>query len=49
MSASIQPVTRPAFHQSEQDDSQKFPFDRRSYVLKSDVERIKQFVEVNRG
>ncbi len=28
---------------------QKFPFDRRSYVLKSDVVRIKQFVEANRG
>ena len=28
---------------------QKFPFDRRSYVSKSDVERIKQFVEDNRG
>lgn len=27
----------------------KFPFDRRSYVLKSDIERIKQFVEENRG
>jgi len=28
---------------------QKFPFDRRAYLLKSDVERIKQFVEENRG
>ncbi len=28
---------------------QKFPFDRRAYILKSDVERIKQFVEGNRG
>lgn len=28
---------------------QKFPFDRRTYTLKSDVERIKQFVEGNRG
>lgn len=28
---------------------QKFPFDRRAYILKSDVERIKQFVEENRG
>ena len=28
---------------------QKFPFDRRSYVLKSDVERIKQFAEENRS
>jgi hypothetical protein len=28
---------------------QKFPFDRRSYVSKSDVERLKQFVEENRG
>jgi ACT domain-containing protein len=28
---------------------QKFPFDRRAYVLKSDVERIKQFVDENRG
>ena len=28
---------------------QKFPFDRRSYVSKSDVERIKQFVETNRS
>lgn len=28
---------------------QKFPFDRRAYVLKTDVERIKQFVEDNRG
>lgn len=27
---------------------QKFPFDRRSYLLKSDVERIKQFVKTNR-
>ena len=28
---------------------QKFPFDRRSYVSKSDVEHIKQFVEENRS
>lgn len=28
---------------------QKFPFDRRSYLLKSDVVRIKQFVEANRS
>ena len=28
---------------------QKFPFDRRSYLLKSDVARIKQFVEANRS
>jgi hypothetical protein len=28
---------------------QKFPFDRRAYVLKNDVERIKQFVEDNRS
>jgi len=28
---------------------QKFPFDRRSYVSKSDVERIRQFVVENRG
>jgi hypothetical protein len=27
----------------------KFPFDRRSYILKSDIERIKQFMEENRG
>ena len=30
-------------------ERQKFPFDRRAYILKSDVERIKQFVEENRG
>ncbi len=28
---------------------QKFPFDRRSYVSKLDVERLKQFVEENRS
>ena len=28
---------------------QKFPYDRRAYILKSDVERIKQFVEENRS
>jgi hypothetical protein len=28
---------------------QKFPFDRRSYVSKSDVERLRQFVSENRG
>jgi len=27
----------------------KFPFDRRSYILKTDIERIKQFIEENRG
>ncbi|QBD81773.1 hypothetical protein EPA93_39695 [Ktedonosporobacter rubrisoli] len=27
----------------------KFPFDRRSYVLKADIEQIKQFVERNRS
>jgi predicted DNA-binding transcriptional regulator AlpA len=27
----------------------KFPFDRHTYVLKEDVERIKQFVEQYRG
>lgn len=26
----------------------KFPFDRKSYVLKTDIERIKQLVEANR-
>ena len=27
----------------------KFPFDRRTYLLKSDVERIKRFVEENQS
>jgi hypothetical protein len=27
----------------------KFPFDRRTYVLRTDVERIKRFVEGNRS
>ena len=26
----------------------KFPFDRRTYVLKTDIERVKQFIEENR-
>lgn len=26
----------------------KFPFDRRTYVLKTDIERVRQFVEENR-
>jgi ACT domain-containing protein len=26
----------------------KFPFDRRAYILKSDVERIKQFMRENK-
>ncbi len=28
---------------------QRFPYDRRAYILKSDVERIRQFVEENRS
>ncbi len=27
----------------------KFPFDRRSYVTKSDIERVKQFLEENKS
>ncbi len=27
----------------------KFPFDRRTYVAKTDVEHIKEFLEKNRG
>lgn len=27
----------------------KFPFDRRSYVTKADIERIKQFLEENKS
>ena len=27
----------------------KFPFDRRTYVMKVDVERMRRFVEENRG
>lgn len=26
----------------------KFPFDRRTYVLKTDIERVKRFIEANR-
>jgi len=27
----------------------KFPFDRKAYILKCDVERVKQFMQKNRG
>ncbi len=30
-------------------ERQKFPFDRRAYVLKTDVEHIRRFVEENRS
>lgn len=30
-------------------ERQKFPFDRRAYIINSDVERIKQFIKENRS
>jgi transposase len=27
----------------------KFPFDRKSYILKSDLDRVRSFIEQNRG
>ena len=30
-------------------ETKKFPFDRRAYILKANVDRIKEFIEENRS